>query len=176
MELKIRMPICFVDAFILTQAQSDMRLLISLHIVLPALFLLLSVHGESQNYFPVRFEKSYTIRVQLTSVVTAEELKLDDLKMLNERIAISSLGFEKYSIKVMLPKNVELHISLKLDAVVNYKWKKFELEASTENLLNATGIQTAFDTEVRPQNEALAISDFIRESPLFIKGGLKYSF
>lgn len=65
-----------------------------------------------------------------------------------------------------------------LDAVVSYTFKKIELSASMENILNRYWKEAQFDTETRLQYETLPVSEihYTPGTPRFFKAGISYSF
>jgi outer membrane receptor protein involved in Fe transport len=67
---------------------------------------------------------------------------------------------------------------LLLDAVASYIWKKIEIAASVENLLNRKWNEAQFNTESRLQFESVPVSEihFTPGTPRFFKASLAYNF
>ncbi|MFZ1332031.1 MAG: TonB-dependent receptor [Flavobacteriales bacterium] len=65
-----------------------------------------------------------------------------------------------------------------IDAVTSYKFRKWEIGASVENLLNAEWNQAQFDTQSRlpGENEAISELHYTPGTPLFVKGFLVVRF
>lgn len=65
-----------------------------------------------------------------------------------------------------------------VDAKMSYRFAKFEVGASVENLLNVEWNQAQFDTESRLSNEAEPVSElhFTPGTPFFAKGFVTYFF
>ncbi len=65
-----------------------------------------------------------------------------------------------------------------LDAVANYKFKRFSVGLSAENLLNTTWNQAQFDTESRLKNETQSVSElhYTAGTPFYIKGIFSFVF
>lgn len=64
------------------------------------------------------------------------------------------------------------------DVVVNYTYRSMMFSFSVENMLNAQWKEAQFATESRLQGEEAAVNEihFTPGTPLFIKGGITYSF
>jgi hypothetical protein len=65
-----------------------------------------------------------------------------------------------------------------MDAVVNYKFKKFDCSLSAENILNQQWKEAQFNTESKLLTETNAVSEihYTPGSPFFIKFGVSVSF
>jgi CarboxypepD_reg-like domain/TonB-dependent Receptor Plug Domain len=65
-----------------------------------------------------------------------------------------------------------------IDAVANYKYKKFDFSVTMENLLNQQWKEAQFNTESRLFNEANSVSEihYTPGSPFFVKAGVALSF
>lgn len=65
-----------------------------------------------------------------------------------------------------------------VDAKISYRFVKFEVGASVENLLNVEWNQAQFDTESRLSNEVEPVSElhFTPGTPFFAKGFISYFF
>ncbi|HNP49250.1 MAG TPA: TonB-dependent receptor [Bacteroidia bacterium] len=65
-----------------------------------------------------------------------------------------------------------------LDAVSQYKWTKWTIGLTIENIMNTKWNQAQFDTESRLANEMNSVSElhFTPGTPVFVKGSLSYLF
>jgi outer membrane receptor protein involved in Fe transport len=64
------------------------------------------------------------------------------------------------------------------DALLNYKWKRFDFQLSLENILNTEWEEAQFDTESRLFNEQEPVSEihYTPGRPRFLKLGVTFSF
>jgi outer membrane receptor for Fe3+-dicitrate len=64
------------------------------------------------------------------------------------------------------------------DAILSYRYRKFEFQLSAENLLNTNWREAQFDTNSRLRNETDPVSEihFTAGTPRFLKAGASFSF
>ncbi len=80
------------------------------------------------------------------------------------------------------PANEDYSVTAKgyfvTDALLSYQWKNWELKTSAENLFNIKWREAQFDTESRLQSEPAPVPEihYTAGTPLFIKGGITFSF